>query len=80
MKKIFRGTCGTSAPAHISTGHATIYLTFFLARHLLGEYDLVTMLMLSSNNGLAQLAKVSSLTDALCGIQQDLESLREDVN
>ena len=44
---------------------------------MLGEYAFVIM---SSNNGLDQLAEVSSLTDTLHRIQQDLQSLREDVN
>ena len=44
---------------------------------MLGEYAFVIM---SSNNGLDQLAEASSLTDTLHGIQQDLQSLREDVN
>ena len=36
--------------------------------------------IMSNNNGLDQLAEASSLTNALLGIQQDLQSLREDVN
>ena len=44
---------------------------------MLGEYAFVIM---SSNNGLDQLAEASSLTDTLHRIQQDLQSLREDVN
>lgn len=47
---------------------------------MLGEHDLVTVLMLSSNNGLDQLAEASLLTDALCGILLDLQSLWESVN
>ena len=35
---------------------------------------------MSNNNGLDQLAEASSLTDALLGIQQDFQSLHEDVN
>ena len=65
------------APTRLSTRHTTVYSTFFLAHHMLGEYAFVIM---SSNNGLDQLAEASSLTDTLHGIQQDLQSLREDVN
>ena len=41
-KKFFQGTRGNNqcarVPAHISTGHATVYPTFFSARHVLGCY------------------------------------------
>ena len=65
------------APTRKSTGHTTVYSTFFLARHILGEYAFVIM---SNNNRLDQLAEASLLTDTLHRIQQDLQSLCEDVN
>ena len=80
-QKHFQGTRGTNqctrVPAHISTRHATVYSTFFSARHVLGCNAVFLEVHYVYQD---QLATASSLTDTLKEIQESMRTFHEDIN